>query len=121
MTTTKPAHRETVRDLVQEYVDRTGDSYSVVARKCGLSKAFIGQLLTSTTDRLITRESREKLCAGLNISAQRMAWAAIAQAGIVIPDSGDDRARLIAGDLAELSDRDWVIVRTLIQTMRDNR
>lgn len=116
---------KTLRDLVVEHIDRTGDSYSTIARKTGLSKPLIGILVTSTEPRAYRADTVEKLAAGLHLPLDVVSRAASASAGIPIdsPDTpaGREDSRVIAGLLDELPDAELAMLRTMIQALAEQR
>lgn len=82
-----------IADLIQQHRDQTGDSYQVIARRTGISKASIGLLAVGTqqTPRL---DTVKKLAAGLGLPIAVVQAAADVTAGIERPDVLERDARL---------------------------
>lgn len=116
---------KTLRDLVREHIDRTGDSYSDIAKKTGLSKSMIGILATSTEPRGYRAETVGKIAGGLRLPREVVARAATATAGFAVdaPDTpaGREDARVITELLDELSDDDIATLRVMIFALVEHR
>jgi transcriptional regulator with XRE-family HTH domain len=116
---------KTLRDLVREHIDRTGDSYQTIAKKTGLSKPLIGILATSTAPRAYRAETVEKIATGLRLPLDLVTRAAAASAGMTIdePDtpSGREDARVIAGLLDDLTDDELATLRAMVRAVAESR
>lgn len=112
---------KTIRDLVLEHIDRTGDSYGQIAKKTGLSKPLIGILATGTKPRTFRPDTIEKLATGLRLPVDLVSRAASASAGIPAdePDSRDD-ARIITELLDHLPDAELAMLRIMVQALADS-
>jgi transcriptional regulator with XRE-family HTH domain len=112
----------TLRDLIQSHQDRTGDSYSMLARRCDLSKAKIGQLATSKQNHMPRAHTLEQLSRGLNLPLKTVQQAAMASAGIT-PEGypGGNRLDLIVANLGDLTPEDLETAAVVIQSLKDRR
>ena len=114
----------TLATLIQQHRDKTGDSYSDIARRAGLSKAKIGQLAhdrapgTAGQAHMPRSETLAKLARGLRLPLETVQLAAISSAGIK-PKSytGGSHVDLIATKLRELDARDLQTVRVLVDSL----
>lgn len=112
----------TLRDLILTHKDRTGDSYSMIAYRAGLSKAKIGQLATSKQNHMPRVDTLEKLAHGLNLPLMTVRHAAMASAGITPEDyDGGNRLDLIVASLRDLSPEDLETAAVVIQSLKDRR
>ncbi|AYN56852.1 immunity repressor [Arthrobacter phage Andrew] len=93
----------TLAELIRQHQDKTGDSYAVIARRAGLSKAKIGQLANVDQPHMPRIDTIEKVAAGLQLPLRVVQQAAMASAGIT-PDDYDTEQRvdLIVAKLREL-------------------
>ena len=114
---TKPL---TLADLVRDHQDRTGDSYSMLANRCGLSKAKIGQLATSKQNHMPRAHTLEQLARGMNLPLKTVQQAAMASAGIT-PEGfpGGSRLDLIIENLRGLDPDDLETAAVVIQSLKD--
>lgn len=112
----------TLRDLILSHQERTGDSYSMIAHRAGLSKAKIGQLATKQQSYMPRADTIERLASGLNLPLKVVQHAAMASAGIT-PEGypGGNRLDLIVGSLKELPPDDLETVAVIIQSLKDRR
>jgi transcriptional regulator with XRE-family HTH domain len=112
----------TLADLVRDHQDRTGDSYSMIAHRAGLSKAKIGQLANVKATIMPRTDTLERLAKGLNLPFKTVQQAAMTSAGIT-PEGypGGDRMDLIVESLRELSPDDLETVSVVIQSLKDRR
>lgn len=119
MTTETPL---TLRDLIRQHQDRTGDSYSMIAHRAGLSKAKIGQLANATQNHMPRADTIDRLSKGLNLPLKVVQQAAMASAGIT-PDGydGGQRLDLVVATLRELGPDDLETVAIVIQSLKDRR
>lgn len=118
-----PPH--TLRDLIREHIDRTGDSYGQIAKKTGLSKALVGILATSTEPRAYRADTVEKLATGLRLPVAIVTRAANASAGMPLdepstPATRDD-ARIIADLLDDLTDEELAMLRVMVRAVVEAR
>jgi hypothetical protein len=113
---TKPL---TLADLVRDHQDRTGDSYSMIANRAGLSKAKIGQLANVKATIMPRTDTLERLAKGLSLPFKTVQQAAMTSAGIT-PEGyqGGDRLDLLVASLRELSPDDLETVGVVIQSLK---
>lgn len=111
-----------LRDLILKHQDRTGDSYSMLANRCGLSKAKIGQLATSKQNHMPRAHTLEQLAKGMNLPLKTVQQAAMVSAGIT-PEGypGGNRIDLVVASLRELAPDDLETVSIVIQSLLDRR
>ncbi|QGH74525.1 immunity repressor [Arthrobacter phage Kuleana] len=109
----------TLAELIRQHQDKTGDSYSVIARRAGLSKAKIGQLASIDQPHMPRIDTIEKIAAGLQLPLRVVQQAAMASAGI-LPESYDtDQAiDLIVAQLRELEPEQLGTAARLIQALK---
>lgn len=116
---------KTLRDLVQEHIDRTGDSYQAIAKKTGLSKPLVGILATTTEPRAYRAETVDKIATGLRLPRDVVARAASASAGMSVdePDTRSSRedARVITELLDDLDDTELAMLRVMIRALSESR
>jgi transcriptional regulator with XRE-family HTH domain len=112
----------TLAELIRQHQDRTSESYSVIARKAGLSKAKVGQLANTAQVHMPRADTIEKLAKGLGLPLRVIQQAAMASAGIT-PEGYDaeQRVDLLASALRELQEDDLDTVAVVIQSLRDRR
>lgn len=118
-----PPH--TLRDLIREHIDRTGDSYGQIAKKTGLSKALVGILATSTEPRAYRADTVEKLATGLRLPVAIVTRAATASAGMPLDEprtrATRDDARIIADLLDDLTDEELAMLRVMVRAVVEAR
>lgn len=106
-------HR-TLSDLIRAHKDNTGDSYSDIAKRAGLSKAKVGQLAIATQPHMPRVDTVEKLATGLQLPLSIVQRAAMASAGITPPDAPEiSDAELLAAKLARLNKHELAIIERL--------
>lgn len=112
----------TLSELIRQHQDNTGDSYSVIARRAGLSKAKIGQLATSDQAHMPRADTIEKLAQGLQLPLRVIQQAAMTSAGIT-PEGYDTEQRLdlLVASLRELSPEDLDTAAIFIQALQTRR
>jgi len=104
--------------LIQDHQRRTGESYSDIARRAGLSKAKIGQLTVSDSPHMPRIETLKKLAVGLKLPLRIVQHAAMASAGLSPEDTNDDqRTDLIITKLDQLSPADLASVEVFIDAL----
>jgi len=110
----------TLAELIRKHQDNTGESYSIIAHRAGLSKAKIGQLASSEQAHMPRADTIEKLAAGLGLPLRVIQQAAMASAGIA-PEGYDSEQRvdLLAALLRELSPEDLETAAAVIQSLKD--
>jgi transcriptional regulator with XRE-family HTH domain len=108
----------TLAELIRQHQDKTGDSYSVIAQRAGLSKAKIGQLASTTQPHMPRIDTVEKIATGLRLPVRVVQQAAMASAGI-LPDTYDTEQQidLIVSYLRELNPRQLDIASRLIRAL----
>lgn len=115
--------QKTLRDIVREHIDRTGDSYAQIAKKTGLSKPLIGVILTSTEPRAYRADTVDKLAAGLRLPIDVVSRAATASAGMTVDEpttrSSREDARVIAELLDDLTDEELAMLRAMVRAVAD--
>lgn len=115
----------TLRDLIREHIDRTGDSYQAIATKTGLSKALVGIMATSTEPRAYRADTVEKIANGLRLPVSIVTRAATASAGMSIDEPADratrDDARIIADLLDDLTDEELAMLRVMVRAVVEAR
>ena len=109
----------TLAELIRQHQDKTGDSYAVIARRAGLSKAKIGQLASLDQPHMPRIDTIEKIAAGLQLPLRVVQQAAMASAGI-LPESYDTEQAidLIVAQLRELSPEQLGTAARLIQALK---
>lgn len=107
-----------IADLIQQHCQRTGDSYSDLARASGLSKARIGQLALTGTPAMPRHETLVKLSKALKLPLAVIQSAAMVSAG-VSPDSEspDQRIALLVAHIADLPEVDLEYVETFVSAL----
>lgn len=116
----------TVTDLVQDYIDRTGDSYGTIAKKTGLSKQLIGLIVNADKPRAYRADTLEALAQGLHLPLDVLKRAASASAGFTSASTDDasgtrDDDRIIIELLHRLTDTEAEVVRVMVQALSDRR
>lgn len=118
----------TVTDLVQDYIDRTGDSYGTIAKKTGLSKQLIGLIVNADKPRAYRADTLEALARGLHLPLDVLKRAASASAGFTSTSAGTEDAsgtrdddRIIIELLHRLTDAEAEVVRVMVQALSDRR
>lgn len=108
----------TLAELIRQHQDKTGESYSTIAKRAGLSKAKIGQLASTTQPHMPRIDTIEKIAAGLNMPVRVVQQAAMASAGIV-PESYDSEQQidLIVSYLRELDPAQLSMASRLIRSL----
>lgn len=110
----------TLAELIRKHQDRTGESYSEIARRADLSKAKIGQLANTSQAHMPRQDTIEKLSKGLQLPLRVIQQAAMASAGITPTDyDSEQRVDMLAAILKELSPEDLDTATVLIQSLRD--
>ncbi|MFJ4168343.1 hypothetical protein ACIPY3_02420 [Paenarthrobacter sp. NPDC089714] len=109
----------TLAELIRQHQEKTGDSYSQIAIRSGLSKAKIGQLAAAGQPHMPRIDTIEKLASGLRLPLHIVQQAAMASAGI-LPESysEDQEIDLIVAQLRELSPDQLATAARLIQALR---
>lgn len=114
---------KTLRDLVREHIDRTGDSYQAIAKKTGLSKPLIGVLVNSTEPRAYRSDTIEKLSTGLRLPVDVVTRAAAASAGMNVDEpvtrSSREDARIITELLDDLTDDELHTLRIMVRAIAE--
>lgn len=109
-------------ELIRQHQEKTGESYSVIARRAGLSKAKIGQIATLEQPHMPRIDTIEKLATGLKLPLHVVQQAAMSSAGI-LPESYnvDQRIELITAELRELTEDQLDTAARLIKALRNER
>lgn len=121
-TTKRNAHEMpttiTLAELIRQHQDKTGDSYAVIARRAGLSKAKIGQLANVDQPHMPRIDTLEKIATGLQLPLRVVQQAAMATAGIT-PDDYDTEQRidLVVSQLRELNPEQLGMAVRLLQAL----
>lgn len=112
----------TLARLIHNHQDRTGESYSMIAKRAGLSKAKIGQLANTEQTHMPRIDTLEKVAKGLQLPMRIVQQAALASAGIA-PDTYDNEQRIdfLVSILRELSPEDLDTATTLVQALHSRR
>lgn len=112
-----------LRALLREHIDRTGDSYSQIAAKTGLSKPLIGAVMTSTRPRSYRPDTIRRLADGLRLPVDVVTRAASVSAGMTVdePTGAAERedARVIVELLDRLSDQDLTALRVMVTALAE--
>lgn len=112
----------TLSDIIRQHQDRTGDSYSMVAQRAGLSKAKIGQLANHTQKNMPRAFTLEALAKGLNLPLKMIQQAALASAGITPEGTGgEQRIDALVAMLKELSPEDLETAGIIISGLKTSR
>lgn len=108
----------TLARLIHNHQDRTGESYSMIAKRAGLSKAKIGQLANTEQTHMPRMDTLEKIAKGLQLPLRIVQQAALASAGIA-PDTYDNEQQIdfLVSILRELSPEDLDTATTLVQAL----
>lgn len=112
----------TLAELIRQHQDRTGDSYAVIARRAGLSKAKIGQLAQPDGHHMPRVDTLEKVAVGLGLPLRIIQQAALTTAGIA-PESYDNEQKIdhLVAVLRELPPEDLETATMVVQAMRQRR
>lgn len=106
-------------ELIKQHQDKTGDSYSVIARRAGLSKAKIGQLASTTQPHMPRIDTLEKVATGLQLPLRIVQQAAMASAGITPDNYGtEQQIDLIVAQLRELNPEQLETAQRLVEALR---
>lgn len=112
----------TLSDIIRQHQDRTGDSYSMVAARCGLSKAKIGQLANHTQKNMPRAYTLEALAMGLKLPLKMIQQAAMASAGITPEGTGgEQRIDALVALLKELTPEDLETASIILQGLKTSR
>lgn len=115
--------QKTLADLLREHIDRTGDSYSQIAKKTGLSKPLIGIIATRTEPRSYKPDTLRKLADGLRLPLDVVTEAAQVAAGLPahepLEPSDREDVRVIASLLPTLSDAELDVLRTAVVALAE--
>jgi transcriptional regulator with XRE-family HTH domain len=107
--------------LLVDYRDRTGDSYTELARKTGITRGFFGYLINKEPPLMVAPETVRKLADGLGIPLDVVRSAALASSGLS-PDTQaadlPEPVALIAEQMRGLSDHQLEIVAGVVQGLR---
>lgn len=116
------AEHITLAELIRQHQDKTGDSYSMIARRAGLSKAKVGQLANPSQPHMPRIDTIEKVATGLNLPVRIVQQAAMASAGIT-PEGYDTEQQidLIVALLRELNPEQLETAQRLIEALRTRR
>lgn len=107
----------TLADLIRSHQDSTGDSYSDIAKRAGLSKAKIGQLAITTQPHMPRVDTVEKLAKGLQLPLHIVQRAAMASAGITPPDAEEiSESELLVAKLERLNEHERAIIARLVDS-----
>ena len=108
----------TLAELIRQHQDRTGDSYSTIAKRAGLSKAKIGQLAVTAQPHMPRVDTLEKIARGLQVPVRIVQQAAMATAGITPEDYAEEsRIDLVVSQLRELPPADLETVELFIASL----
>jgi len=108
----------TLADLLREHQAETGDSYNDMARKTGLSKAKIGQLVATTAPHAPRLETLEKVATGLRLPLSAVKAAAMATAGISEPSEDNEaETTVMVSRYKQLPPPDQTTVRDLVNSL----
>jgi transcriptional regulator with XRE-family HTH domain len=94
----------------------------MLASRCDLSKAKIGQLATAKQNHMPRAHTLEQLAKGMNLPLKTVQQAAMVSAGIT-PEGypGGNRIDLVIESLRGLSPDDLETVSIVIQSLKDRR
>jgi transcriptional regulator with XRE-family HTH domain len=112
----------TLADLIRQHQERTGESYSDIARRAELSKAKIGQLATVRQNHMPRAHTIESIARGLGLPLRVIQQAALASAGIM-PQEYDaaQRVDFLAGVLRDFSEDDLETCAAIIMALKERR
>lgn len=109
---------QTLSSLIRSHQDATGDSYSDIAKRAGLSKAKVGQLAIQDQPHMPRVDTIQKLADGLNLPLRIVQRSAMASAGITPPDDdGVTEEELLAVKISRLPERERQIVRRMVDSL----
>lgn len=112
----------TLAQLIRQHQDQTGESYAIIARRSGLSKAKVGQLANTEQAHMPRVDTIEKLSKGLGLPLRNVQQAAMASAGIVPAGyDSEQRVDLLAAALKDLGPDDLETAAAVIQSLRERR
>jgi len=105
-------------ELIRQHQDRTGESFSQIANRAGLSKAKVGQLALKGGPHAPRAETLTRLAAGLQVPLSTVQAAAMVTAGVA-PASGarDQRLDLLVTNAARLDDADLERVEVIVEAL----
>jgi transcriptional regulator with XRE-family HTH domain len=107
-------------ELIRKHQERTSESYSMIARRAGLSKAKIGQLANVKQNHMPRADTIERLATGLGLSVRVVQQAAMVSAGIAPEDyNGEQRVDMLAAYLRELAPADLETAGVVIESLRN--
>jgi transcriptional regulator with XRE-family HTH domain len=114
-------HLITLSDLIRQHQERTGESYSDIARRAELSKAKIGQLATTKQNHMPRADTIERISKGLG-PLRVIQQAALASAGIMPQEYNvEQRVDFLAGILRGFSEDDLETCAAVITALKERR
>lgn len=115
-------HLITLADLIRQHQDRTGESYSDIARRADLSKAKIGQLATIRQNHMPRAYTLECISKGLGLPLRVIQQAALASAGIMPQEyDAEQRVDFLAGILRDFTEDDLETCAAVITSLKERR
>jgi transcriptional regulator with XRE-family HTH domain len=115
-------HLITLSDLIRQHQERTGESYSDIARRAELSKAKIGQLATTKQNHMPRADTIERIAKGIGLPVRVIQQAALASAGIMPQEySVEQRVDFLAGILRGFSQDDLETCAAVITALKERR
>lgn len=107
--------------LLVEYREQTGDSYTELARKTGITRGFFGYLINKEPPLQVAPATVQKLSEGLGIPIDIVRAAALASSGLIPDGHGGDlpeRIALIAEQMRGLKPAQIEIVAGVVMGLR---
>lgn len=112
-------------ELIQQHIDRTGESYKQIAERGRISRANVHRLATENTPSMPRKATLEGLATGLSLPANVIRRAALVTAGTDDVDSPEASriAALARLDAAteRLTEDELDLLRAIAQLMEDRR
>lgn len=112
-------------ELIQQHIDRTGESYTQISDRGRISRANVHRLATETRPSMPRKATLEGLARGLSLPANVIRRAALVTAGtddVDDPDAPRNAAmdRLISA-AENLTEDELDLLRAIAQLMEDRR
>ncbi len=120
--TERPNEPMTLHELIRRHQDTTGESYSQIAQRAGLSKSKVGQLANPSYTGRPKKDTVEKIALGLRLNPRIVQRAVFSD--VVAAVDGDenegvrhDRARILVDRLSILDDDTFHVVEVMLDAL----
>lgn len=112
-------------ELIQQHIDRTGESYTQIADRGRISRANVHRLATETRPSMPRKSTLEGLATGLSLPANVIRRAALVTAGtddVDTPDAPRSAAfDRLAAATEGLTEDELDLLRSIAQLLEDRR